>query len=383
MDLYRFLIDQHDFYAPLNPIQHQNSFVVQSVPRPYQVIYDDTIDPMLSVNQVLKSNPNNLLFIDQKVFDLYGKTLCHPEKKILKAIASENFKTLDGMLELLDFMSQNQITKGEKVVVVGGGIIQDVGAFSNAIYKRGIPWVFFPTTLLSQCDSCIGGKCGLNYQGAKNNLALFSAPSQVVVCPEFLKTLSTADIKSGLGEILKLHIEAGIEFLNHYIKYKPSHSGLLSVENAKALTLSALSVKKAVIEKDEFESNYRRSLNYGHTLGHAIEILSKYQIPHGQAITIGLLIKNEMSFRRGFLPELQKEQIKRLAFEIIDPLSIQVMHNLQLAELAQLLKKDKKTLGSIINFVMLYQIGDVKILSIELNEQLLSEITEIIKELFY
>lgn len=381
-DLYHFLVNEHTFSAPLDPTEHENTFVVQSVPRPYQVKYDDTLDPMFSINQVLKSNPNNLLFIDQKVFDLYGKTLSHPEEKTLKAIASENFKTFDGMLKVLEFMSQNQITKGEKVVVVGGGIIQDVGAFANAIYKRGIPWIFFPTTLLSQCDSCIGGKCGLNYQGAKNNLALFSAPSQVIICPEFLKTLSTADIKSGLGEILKLHIEGGVDFLDHYIKYKPSSSGSLSHENAKILTLSALSVKRAVIEKDEFESNLRKSLNYGHTLGHAIEILSNYQIPHGQAVTIGILIKNEMSFRRGNLSKLKKDQIKELAFEIIDSFSIQAVHDLQLTELPQLLKKDKKTLGSTTNFVMLQQLGEVKVIPMELNKQLLSEVTEIVHELF-
>src|SRR3989338_5607310 len=196
-----FVVDQKTLVCSLELLQ-SNEFTVQSVPRPYKVTWDSNANPCDTVNTVLASNPNNLLFIDEKVFQLYGQNICHPEDKIFKAPAMEQFKTLDGVTQLFDFLYSRNFTKGETLVVVGGGIVQDVAAFASACYKRGIKWVHFPSTLLSMCDSCIGGKTGINYRDTKNQLALFSAPHAVIINPNFLATLDKADIKSGLGEIL-------------------------------------------------------------------------------------------------------------------------------------------------------------------------------------
>jgi 3-dehydroquinate synthase len=377
-----FLIDQRSFTTSVDPTDGADFFRIKSVPRPYSVIYDEAPDPTTSVNLALKSNPKNLLFIDARVYELYGKGISHPEDKILKVPATEEFKTIDGMLQLVNFMSRHQITKGEKLIVVGGGIIQDVGAFASAVFKRGIPWVFFPTTLLSQCDSCIGGKTGLNHQGAKNQLALFSAPTEVIINPNFLKTLTSQEIKSGLGEILKLHITGGREFLDHYKKHAPKQQPLES-HAAKALILGALAVKKIVIEEDEFELNLRRSLNYGHTFGHAIEVLSDYRIPHGQAVAIGLILANEMSFKRGLLSKSERDELKETALEALDSKFVEIMKTLKIEGLLDLLKKDKKTAGAQANFIVLHKIGDTRVLPVQLDDHLVMEISASTKEVFH
>lgn len=376
-----FLIDQKPFTTSVDPTGGQSSFKIKSIPRHYEVLYDETPDPTVLVNQRLKSGPNQLLVIDEKVQRLYPR-ISHPAEKTLQIPATEEFKTVEGMLRIVDFMSRNQVTKAENLVIVGGGITQDVGAFASAIYKRGIPFVYFPTTLLSQCDSCIGGKTGLNHQGAKNQLAMFSAPAQVVINSHFLKTLAPQEIKSGLGEILKLHIIGGSEFLNHYQKSVPTGPDV-EVAAMKKLILGALAVKKVVIEEDEFELGLRRSMNYGHTFGHAIEILSGYRIPHGQAVTIGMIIANDLSFKRGFLPQAERDELKKAALQIIDSEFIEIMRTLKVEGLLELLKKDKKTSGTQVNFIVVHRIGDLRGLPVQLGEQLVREVTEIVHEAFH
>lgn len=382
MTLANFQINQRSFSSALNPAAGLNQFEIKSVPRPYSVILDDGEQSWDRVAQLMKENKNNLLLVDEKVFGLYCRDMALDESKVFKAAANEEFKTVDGMLKVVGFMNRNQITKGDKLIVVGGGIVQDVGAFAAATYKRGIPWVYFPTTFLSQSDSCIGGKTGLNHEGAKNQLALFSAPTQVVINPSFLKTLSTAELQSGLGEVLKLHVTGGRDFLDNYIRLQKLNRGQLDFAVARELILGALSVKKVVVEEDEFELDLRRSMNYGHTFGHAVEILSNYEIPHGQAVTIGMLLANELSSRRGLLPHSQRDEIRDLALDLLDPSILKIMKTIPVDGLFSLLKKDKKTVGTKVNFIVLHRIGDMRVLPIELNDDLTAEVTQIIREIF-
>ena len=375
-----FLIDGQVFRKPLNPMGDSNQFKIQSVPRPYFVKWADSADPIRDVEAVLKANPKNALFIDENVHRIYAKDLDWPADRIMIAPATEQFKTLSGFEKLLEFMDYCQLTKTDKLVVVGGGIIQDVAAFGGAAFKRGLPWVFFPTTLLSQCDSCIGGKTGLNFKSAKNQVALFSAPSEVVINPHFLKTLNDADLMSGLGETLKLLVTGGQGGLDLYTENLPTD--IRQTEKLKPLILGALAVKTAVIEVDEFELSLRRSMNYGHTVGHAIESMSKNRIPHGTAVVLGMMIVDEISHRRGLLPKAQLLKLQELCRPLITDEVKNVLRELPLADLGQLLKKDKKTTGNSVNFVVLKEIGKIEFLKAELNDQLLNEIGEITRSLF-
>lgn len=372
-----FKIDGKDFIAD-SDMSRGTSFEIKSVPRPYQVLWDTSENPFKLVNELIPKESKNLLLIDRNVYNIYAKHLTVPESKIYIADATEEFKTLNGVVSLIDFLEKNRFTKGEKLIVVGGGIIEDVAAFAGACYKRGIPWIYFPTTLLSMCDSCIGGKTGINHNNAKNQLALFSAPSQVIINPKFLETLDFREIKSGMGEILKLHITGGKKFLDSYERHIPSALAL-DYSAYKPLILGALSVKKSIVEEDEFELNHRRSLNYGHTLGHAIEVLSDYRIPHGQAVTIGMLLVNEISNRRGTLGNTEKRYLEKLSFEILDR---DILKGISVSEMGDLLKKDKKTMGNSVNLVVLESIGDMRFLPLNLDSALLDEIKEIIKDIF-
>ena len=365
----KFQIDNKDFVLDDNFLD-DTTFTVNSHPMNYKVTWSDS-KPNLDLN--------TFLFMDKNVRDLHFKDLTPP--KILVAEATEEFKTPTGVLQLVDFLASNGFTKKDMLLVVGGGIIQDVGAFAGASYKRGIDWTFFPTTSLSMADSCIGGKTGINYGGAKNQLGLFSAPVEVVVNPSFLTTLSKTDLISGLGESLKLYITAGKDALQHYTN---NYEKALQLDpNAlKALIWGALKIKKVVVEEDEFDEGYRNSLNYGHTVGHAIEVLSDYKISHGQAVVLGILIVNEMSYNRELLNKEDRDLVKKLSLDLLDKETMDILANTDLTDLEDLIKKDKKTKGNVTNFVFIGEIGKTVFVPLELTEELISEIEDIIHKGF-
>jgi 3-dehydroquinate synthase len=368
----KFIIDGKEFFADTN-VLNADHFTVKSIPRPYSVEYDETPDLFARINQLLEKNSKNLLLIDQNILQIYPNKLNITDERIFRAEATEEFKTLEGITRVLNFLQKHEFSKGEQLIVVGGGIIQDIGAFVGAIYKRGIFWTHFPTTLLSMCDSCIGGKTGINYNNAKNQLALFSAPASVVINPIFLKTLDADAINSGLGEILKLCITGGEYFLDIYQKHV-SQGKVNSPEDFRALMMAALCVKKAIVEEDEFELNHRRSLNYGHTLGHAIEVLSHYQIPHGQAVVIGMALVNELSHQYGLLSKQALKHLNQLCFDLLNERIMGLLAEITLDQMISLLQKDKKTEGQNTSFVFMQQAGDTRFVKLALNETLLSQI---------
>jgi 3-dehydroquinate synthase len=360
--------------------ENRHELLVQSAPRPYKAIFSEQRETFVDIHALL-TDTNNCLLVDEKVFDLYKKNFNFDVKRIFKAPATETFKTLEGVTQVLNFLQDNNFTKGETLVVVGGGIIQDVGAFVAACYKRGIKWIYYPTTLLSMSDSCIGSKSSINYGNAKNQLGLFSAPREVVINPNFLRTLEFIDLQSGLGEILKLLAIGGKDFLNIYMQHVKD-GRVDDFGNYVKLIFASLSVKKAVIEADEFEFGCRKSLNYGHTLGHAIETLSNYEISHGQGVVIGMVLVNQLSNQRNLFEDVENAQLKQLCFELLNEEVISLVHHLDIGRLKLLISKDKKTEGGVATLVVLRAFGKVGFLKLPIDQLLLDEISVIIKENF-
>ncbi len=363
-----FRIDTQDLPLPAT-LSDVQEFTVSSIPRPYQVKLDDSPDPCISIQAQLATHPKNILIIDQKVYALYGKNIDWPDSRIFQISATEAFKGMEGVLALYDFLHQHQITKGETLVVVGGGITQDISAFVAATYKRGINWVYFPTTLLAMSDSCIGGKAGVNYRGSKNQLALFSAPQSVMINTEFLRTLAAKDIQSGLGEILKLCITGGkhlVDFFQQSVEFGTAKQ----FDRFKPLIMNALAVKRAVIEVDEFEQNIRKGLNYGHTIGHVIEAMTDYAIPHGIAVVIGMMIVNQLSFEQGLLARKDCLAINGACFSLIDEESRLRLQTLNFDEMMVRLQQDKKVSGDKVTMIMLFAPGHLGFVKMTMNDEL-------------
>ncbi len=340
-----------------------------STPHNYDVVWKSESMPYMQINRAYKKG--DILLIDEIVHELYGTRLVIPDsdKYIVEAI--EKNKTIDNVLQLIDFLSIRNFNKGNKLIVVGGGIIQDIGAYVGASYKRGIPWVLFPTTLLSMCDSCIGGKTGINFKDVKNQLALFSSPSKVYILPKFLDTLNEEDIKSGLGEVLKLFATGGEYFVNEYANRVKN--GKCSRNDYQFLIMTSLLIKKAVVEKDEFEKDIRKSLNYGHTVGHIIESLSNYLISHGQAVAMGMIIINKFS---EFDNHPQGKLLEKLCFDLVEPHKWNFI-NPKLLE--DKLRNDKKVIGDQVVFVSLASLGDTRFITKTINSENVIKLVDILE----
>ncbi len=370
----RFIIQETDFY--LNNILSSDetvNFTVKSMPKNYNVTVQDSID--------IDFDENCLFLIDSNVYNLYfNSTNFIPEDKIYLLDAKEENKNLDTVQSIIQFLQKKNFTKGNTLIVIGGGLTQDVGAFVGACYKRGIKWVYYPTTLLSMSDSCIGGKTGLNFGGAKNQVALFSSPNKVNINVNFLRTLSEFDTASGMGEVLKLCTTGGFQLLNRYNAIV-RNGKTTKFKYYKNLILQSLAVKKAVVEEDEFEFSFRKSMNYGHTVGHVIEILSNYKIPHGHAVSAGIIIANKLSLNKGFLNKEDYYKIKKLCLDLLGHDS-NIVKNLDTNELKKLLLEDKKVQGDLIDFVLIKGMGNTVFQKVNASESLIKEIEDIIKEEF-
>ena len=380
LDMIRFKVDNKNFILKSNL---PTNFNVKSNLKDYKVIWQNG---SLKKNiKTLFKDSKNLFLIDRKVFNLYFPNMS--KKNIFLMSARENLKNVNQSIKFTDFLIKNNATKQTNVIVIGGGIIQDVGAFACAMFKRGIPWTLIPTTLLSITDSCIGAKTGLNYGNTKNIHALFSAPEKVIINLEFLSTLKNDDIISGIGESLKLCIIGG---KNSFKIFDDNISeSLKSVKslNQKRIILTSLYIKKAIIEYDEFEFNHRRSLNYGHSLGHAIEILSNYKIPHGISIIFGILIENQISYNKFGMAKKEVEIILETIKKIKIPKKYIVeLNNIEFNRIDEILTRDKKTIGKILKIAIpTSNIGVLKFCNQPINKNLkysLKKITtNIIKDL--
>ncbi len=270
---------------------------IQSKIRPYSLDFVD--DFTVFLKRELDSGA--FLILDSKVSDLFKTRFTpwlQPDSSLLFE-ALEHYKTIDKCKDVIERLVSRGFRKTQKLVAVGGGILQDVTAFTASILYRGIDWVFFPTTLLAQADSCIGGKTSINLGDKKNLVGNFYPPSQIYSDISFLDSLEEKDIKSGIGEMMHYFIYSGSaslrKMIDRYQDIMRNRSGL------KEFIWESLSIKKAVIEVDEFDKNERNKFNYGHTFGHALETLTHYEISHGQAVTIGMDLANYVSLVAGLM----------------------------------------------------------------------------------
>lgn len=264
-----------------------------------------------------------------------------PKDHLLVIEAVEDNKTLEKSQEIIETLVDRNFRKNGSLVAIGGGIIQDLTAFTASILYRGVEWSFFPTTLLAQADSCIGGKTSINLGDKKNLVGNFYPPAMVYIDVSFLNTLPEKEILSGIGEMLHYYYYAASPLFDGIISERDD---LLADRRLLASYIrESLQIKKSVIEIDEFDRGERNKFNYGHTFGHALESLTAYAINHGQAITVGMDIANYLSMKQGILDRDSYEQTHALLTANFPPYE---WRTLDMERYIRFLSKDKKNIGS-------------------------------------
>ena len=211
--------------------------------------------------------------------------------KCLYLQADERNKSIEYTQHIFHHLVKSQVSRNHFLVVIGGGFMQDIGTFISSLYKRGISWIYVPTTFMSMLDSCIGGKSSINVGNSKNIIGNFYPPDCVIVDVNFLKTLSRSAIASGLLEGLKIVFARGFTAYECFseIMEKNFETGFSDSKLIQNLIQISLESKKWFVEIDEFDQDERQLLNFGHTFGHALEASSRFGIPHGIAVGYGML----------------------------------------------------------------------------------------------
>jgi 3-dehydroquinate synthase len=285
--------------------------------------------------------------------------------------AVEKNKTLDRAVTYVKFLLGQGIRKNHTILVAGGGQIQDIGSFAAHILLRGVPWVFVPTTLLAMADSCIGSKSALNVGKYKNQVGAFWPPSHVLIFPKFCKTLPESAVRDGKGEILKHALIGGGSTFKRLTGLLPKIP-----KNQTALTriiIESLLIKKQIIEKDEFDRDTRKILNYGHTFGHALEGYTHTAVAHGTAVTIGMDMANFISVRRGLLPQKEFDMISTVLHGNI-PYDTLPVRSIPLY--MKYLSRDKKMTGDTVTALLCRGIGRVVQVPLKLDKQLAGDIDD-------
>lgn len=271
----------------------------------------------------------------------------------------ERYKTIATVEKVANAMLAKGLTRKSSVLAIGGGVVGDVGGFVASTYMRGIRYIQVPTTLLAQVDSSVGGKTGVNLGGGKNMVGTFCQPSEVWIDPNVLGTLSARDYRAGLAEIVK----AGIIGDPVLFRFMEGHVREINSRDPKTLSVliaRACRVKARVVEQDEFETKgIRDSLNFGHTLAHALEAGVGYgRLKHGEAVSIGMAFAMKLSHELAGCPESDVGRVKALLVSLGLPID---WGKYVSDRLVPLMSKDKKSAGAGIAEVLCLKIGSVKV----------------------
>lgn len=344
-----------------------NKLEIQSLQGNYEVVFLEALTELTGSFEI----DDHYVLIDEQVMHLYSDRLISLiERPTFSIKADENSKTLSIVEDFSAWLIEQGASKSSTILAIGGGVIQDVATFTAHVFKRGISWEYIPTTLLSQSDSCIGAKCGINVNKVKNQIGVMHSPKRVWIVSEFLRTLDEETFLSGYGEILKLSLTPPQDFYSEF-KRSLQENGF-SRENSLDLLRMSLGAKRAIIEVDEYERDLRRILNYGHTFGHALEAITNNEVNHGFGVIFGIDLINYLSNRWGYLDTETYMEIRN-TIKTHFPTNF-VPKSITALQLIEGIKSDKKVAHGKINFAILNSEKQLVILPKLIDHTLLQEV---------
>jgi len=331
-----------------NTIQHQTS----------QLIFGSNLEDNL--NQVLKENYAGckiVIITDDTVFDLWVENLITSIEalngaEIIQLPTGEENKTIEMSYQVWETLTDYKIGRQDVILNFGGGVITDMGGFIASTYKRGIDFINIPTTLLSQVDASVGGKTGVDLEGFKNQIGVFALPTYVFIDYKYLSTLPQEQLVSGYAEMLKHGLISSKIHWTNLTELKK-----ITVESISKYIYDSVTIKHQIVTEDPTEKGVRKSLNFGHTIGHAFEsfLLNNNQtIPHGYAVAWGMVVEAKLSVVNESLTESDCLVITRFISNAYPKCPLK---SESIPELMELMLNDKKNKGKGINFSLLNGVG--------------------------
>jgi len=280
------------------------------------------------------------------------------DAEIIEIESGEENKTIEICVQLWATLSDYGGDRNSLLVNLGGGVINDLGGFVASTFKRGIDFINIPTTLLAQVDASVGGKTGINADNLKNEIGVYSNPKAVFVCPDFLSTLDARQLLSGITEIVKHGLVADAQYWKKIAECKFADLELL--ENC---IIASIKIKNEIVLKDPMEKGLRKILNFGHTIGHALETFfmeekSQKQLLHGEAVAIGIVCESYLSTK---VCKIKEKELKEITRFILSNFASVKIEKKQYSRIIELMTHDKKNTKGVINFSLLSAIGKCEI----------------------
>ena len=341
-------------YAPLTIASAQGNYTVEQ----FEAI-DALVDCIATI-------PNAFIVADERIVSLYGAAFARLDRIPLHTMpATESEKTLIGVEKGLLALQASGGSKHTTVVGIGGGIIQDVSTLVAHLWYRGVDFVFVPTTLLAMADSCIGAKTAVNLGSFKNQVGTFQSPKRVLMCERFVDTLDDDAIRSGYGEIVKLAIVESADAFAE-VRADLERDGFRGPALTKHVRMS-LETKARVIEIDEYEVNLRKTLNFGHTFGHALESVVDNDVPHGLAVAWGVDVASYVSAKLG---KFDPEQYAYVHAFLKQTFARGVDRSYDAPSLIAAMKRDKKAAAGSVSLILPHAIGQLEIVPTAIGKEL-------------
>jgi 3-dehydroquinate synthase len=330
------------------------------------------IESIEKIGEYLASfNCSNLvIFTDKMVYRLYKDFIDSLSYSYLYLFdEGEESKSIESYLKAIDYLLDRNVDRRALFVAIGGGVVGDVVGFIASTFKRGVRLIHIPTTLLSMVDSSIGGKTGINYKSYKNQIGTFYQPEMIIICPKFLETLPKSEILSGFGEIIKYGFTLDKSILDMKDRFE---NDVFEIFRDKILAMQlikkSINCKVKVVEKDEKESLLREVLNFGHTVGHALETYYNYYFSHGIFVILGMIAEMILS---NMIFNFDLSNVD-LLIRILEKNSIKLPQRFEKSQIISIMKYDKKNISSSIRIVLLKDVCDY-VLGYEINGDILYE----------
>ena len=265
--------------------------------------------------------------------------------------AGEESKSAENYISLLNGLAENKFSRSDFIVALGGGVVGDLTGFVAATYLRGVSFIQIPTTLLSAVDSSVGGKTGINHPLGKNMIGAFYQPKSVIIDIDCLKTLPQRELSAGMAEVIKYGIIADASL------FKMLRDPAYDKANLRKNIEICVAIKRRFVEEDEYDTGIRQMLNFGHTIGHAIEIASDFQISHGFAVAKGMAYIADIAVRENWCDQATRDAI----IEILESYHYDLTVDFDKEVLADIMAKDKKRKGSYLDLVVPVSIGSCRL----------------------
>lgn len=318
---------------------------------------DSTANLEAKITELNKTWTNTYILCDENTkADCLPQLLEHvpflEEANLLVLDPGEEYKTLEICDSLWSSLIDTGADRKSLLINLGGGVITDMGGFVASTFKRGIDFIHIPTTLLGQVDAAIGGKTGVNLEYSKNQVGTFAHPLFTFIDSQFLRTLPEREFMSGMGEVIKYGL---IEDKGLFELLKDKQS---LIANINSIIKSSTDIKNHYVTTDFKENGDRKKLNFGHTVGHAIESYFMGEILHGEAIGAGMICESYISWKKGMITEQELKEVNEMVFSFFDKIELEEK---MIAPILNEMKADKKNINGKLNFTLLSGIGTSEI----------------------